>query len=289
MDDEAIMAAQAQLATFGAVSDETAAQPGIFDRATAAAADLAAAGFGTLDGNAVQLGKALQDPMKGPRRARQERRDVHRSAERADRAWQKSGDLLGAQKIVLKAVEGQVKGTAAATATGSDKMALAFGEVQEQVGGALLPVMTKLTDIFLKYQELILPLGAVILGIVVATKLWSMAEQAGTVIKGIATAAQWAWNAATFAGLAPLLLVIAAIAALIAIGVLIVKNWDTIKEAAAVVWAFMQTAWDAILGIVKGVFDWLASNWPLVLAILTGPIGLAVLAITTHWDTIKAR
>src|SRR5262245_25034342 len=64
VDDDAIMAAQAQLATFGAVSDATARQAGIFDRATAAAADLAAAGFGTLDGNAVQLGKALQDPTK---------------------------------------------------------------------------------------------------------------------------------------------------------------------------------------------------------------------------------
>jgi hypothetical protein len=62
VDDDAIKAAQAQLATFGAVSDETARAAGIFDRATAAAADLAAAGFGSLEGNSVQLGKALQDP-----------------------------------------------------------------------------------------------------------------------------------------------------------------------------------------------------------------------------------
>src|SRR4029453_1971193 len=65
VDDEAIMAAQAQLATFGKVSDETARTAGVFDRATSAAADLAAAGFGSLDTNAVQLGKALQDPVKG--------------------------------------------------------------------------------------------------------------------------------------------------------------------------------------------------------------------------------
>ena len=49
VDDDSIIAAQAQLVTFGAVSDETARSAGIFDRATAAAADLAAKGFGSLD------------------------------------------------------------------------------------------------------------------------------------------------------------------------------------------------------------------------------------------------
>ena len=36
------------------------------------------------------------------------------------------------------------------------------------------------------------------------------------------------------------------------------------------------------------VWDWIKANWPLLLAIITGPIGLAVLEITKHWDTIKA-
>jgi hypothetical protein len=34
------------------------------------------------------------------------------------------------------------------------------------------------------------------------------------------------------------------------------------------------------------VWDWIKENWPILLAILTGPIGLAVLAIVRNWDTI---
>jgi hypothetical protein len=38
---------------------------------------------------------------------------------------------------------------------------------------------------------------------------------------------------------------------------------------------------------MKQVFTWLKSNWPTLLAILTGPIGLATLAIAKNWDTIR--
>jgi hypothetical protein len=37
-----------------------------------------------------------------------------------------------------------------------------------------------------------------------------------------------------------------------------------------------------------GVIDFLKRNWPMILAILTGPIGLAVLAISRNWDSIIA-
>jgi len=46
--------------------------------------------------------------------------------------------------------------------------------------------------------------------------------------------------------------------------------------------------WETIKGAVMGAFNWIQTNWPLVLGILTGPIGLAVLAITKHWDKIKS-
>lgn len=49
---------------------------------------------------------------------------------------------------------------------------------------------------------------------------------------------------------------------------LIVSNWGKIKEA------------------IAKFIGWLKENWPMVLAILTGPIGLAILAIIKNWDTI---
>jgi hypothetical protein len=40
--------------------------------------------------------------------------------------------------------------------------------------------------------------------------------------------------------------------------------------------------------VIGNVIEWLKTNWPLVLAILTGPFGLAILAITKNWDSIIA-
>ena len=42
-----------------------------------------------------------------------------------------------------------------------------------------------------------------------------------------------------------------------------------------------------MLDVVQAVYGWVRQNWPLLLAILTGPIGLAVLAITRNWQAIK--
>jgi hypothetical protein len=262
VDDDSIIAAQAQLATFSAVSDETARSAGIFDDATAAAADLAAAGFGTLDSNSVQLGKALQDPVKGLAALSKSGVTFTDSQKEQIKALQESGDLLGAQKIVLKAVEDQVGGTAEATVTSQDKMTVAFGEVQESVGNALLPVLEKLAPILETIAGFVednitwlLPLAGALGVLAVA---WQVATIASTLF-GISMAAAF-W---------PILAIIAGVAALIAIGVILVKNWDTIKKA------------------FQAVFDWVKKNWPLILAILTGPIGLAVLAIVRNWDTIK--
>jgi phage-related protein len=84
------------------------------------------------------------------------------------------------------------------------------------------------------------------------------------------------------AAMGPIGLVIAAV---VGLAVLIVQHWDTIKRVTLQVWGAVR---DFVVGAARGVLAWLRSNWPLLLAILTGPIGLAVLAIVRHWDQIKA-
>ncbi len=87
--------------------------------------------------------------------------------------------------------------------------------------------------------------------------------------------------AAWLISLGPVGLVIAAVGAVIAILVALGVDFDDLKRIA-------EAAWQFILGAAQAVWNWLSANWPLVLAILTGPIGLAVLAIQSHWETIKA-
>ena len=52
-----------------------------------------------------------------------------------------TGDVLGAQKMIMQEVESQVGGVAAANATASEKMQVAWGNFKEYIGAALLPVL----------------------------------------------------------------------------------------------------------------------------------------------------
>ena len=111
-----------------------------------------------------------------------------------------------------------------------------------------------------------------------------IADLAGAAATKVAAAAQWLFNAAMDAN--PIVLVVLAIAALVAAFVLAYTHVTWFRDGINDLWQFIQTAWDGILNIVKGVFDWLATNWPLVLGILTGPFGLMVEQIVTHWTTV---
>lgn len=268
VDDDEIIKGQALLATFGAVSNATARQAGIFDRATKAGADLAAAGFGTLDSNAVQLGKALQDPIKGLTALG--RSGVTFTAQEKERikTLVESNKVTEAQKLVLQAVEKQVGGTAEATATAGQKAAVAFGEFQETLGGLLVPVINTLTPLLTGLVEIItpltpilVPLGIAIGGVVLAVKAWAAAQKALALVMEMNP-----W--------------ILAITAVIVAIVLLVKHWNTVK---AVVVAVLDTIRRAFSVVVNFIRD----HWQTLVAILAGPLGVAVLAIVKHWNRIK--
>jgi TP901 family phage tail tape measure protein len=102
-----------------------------------------------------------------------------------------------------------------------------------------------------------------------ATKMW--------------TAVQWAMNAAMSAN--PIGIAVVLIAALVAAIVIAWKKSDAFRAAITGAWNGIKKA---ISGAVSGVLKFLRQHWPLILGILTGPIGLAVLAIAKNWDKIKA-
>jgi len=173
--------------------------------------------------------------------------------------------------------------------------------VARTIGGALLPVQTALWQAMAKLANVLQPvlansdlLTVVVVALGAAYVTAKAAIAATTAVTAIQTtaalaaqaatlvwaAAQWVWNAAMAAGLWPILAVAAAIAGLIAVGYLLIKNWDKVKAAATACWDWIKDKAEACL-------NWIKANWPTLLAILTGPIGIAVLVISRHWDSIK--
>jgi hypothetical protein len=197
-------------------------------------------------------------------------------------------ELTAQQKVLATQAEifaqtsdaqGDFARTSDSAANQQKKLAADMANTKAAIGTALLPVLQKILPYLQdmatfveKNAAVIVPLVAAIGAFVVVMKIATLVTQ----LFGISLGAAFIW----------VVVVIAAIAALIAIGVLIVKNWDTIKAAAAAVWDAMQAAWSAILDAVKAAFNWIKDNWPLLLAILTGPIGIAVALIVKNWDKI---
>lgn len=113
------------------------------------------------------------------------------------------------------------------------------------------PILAARAAIMAVRMGWILYTGATTAG-TVATKGARAAQIAFAAAAKIMAAAQWALNAAMSAN--PIGLVIAGIAALIAIGVLLYKNWDTIKEKVLDLWAAFSKTFPDAAGLIKKVF-----------------------------------
>lgn len=144
VDDELVRGAEAILLTFKQVAKSADDVGGNFDRATIAAVDLAAAGFGEVETNAKQLGKALNDPIKGLGALSRAGVTFTDKEKEKIRTLVESNKMLEAQDVILDAIEKQVGGTAEATASSTEKMRQRFEDMGEQLGTALLPAVDDL-------------------------------------------------------------------------------------------------------------------------------------------------
>ena len=113
-----------------------------------------------------------------------------------------------------------------------------FSFVAENAG-TILPIVAGLTGALLAYKA-----ATVIVATAEAVKTAVMA--AGATTMSITTVATWALNAAMAVLTSPIFLVAAAIGAVIAIGVLLWKNWDTVKAKAAELGSKLGSIWSNI-------------------------------------------
>lgn len=108
-----VQKAQSVLLTFNRVSGD------VFKEAITLSQDLAETGFGSIESNAVQLGKALQDPITGITALTRVGITFNDAQKEQIRLAQQSGDTLKAQGVIIQAVAGQVGGAGAGVAKDS--------------------------------------------------------------------------------------------------------------------------------------------------------------------------
>jgi hypothetical protein len=145
VDDELIQSSMNLLLTFKKVQNQAGEGNDIFSKASSLMLDLGNV-FGGTDKAAIQLGKALSNPISGITALRKSGIDFTDQQRAQIKTLVESGKTLEAQKLILAEIESQVGGTAKATATGFDRMKVAIGNVQENLGNLLIPAVERFAN-----------------------------------------------------------------------------------------------------------------------------------------------
>lgn len=150
--------------------------------------------------------------------------------------------------------------------------------VADAIDGPLVAAFKSATKFLGEHKEIIGAAVAAYLTYQAITLAVTVAQGAVAFATGIWTAAQWALNAALTAN--PIGLVITAIAALVAVGIILYKNWDTITAAVSRAWDWfknkMAPAVDAVRWAVDRLIAPLRTAIALIDKVVNSPVGAAV-------------
>lgn len=140
--DEMVMGAEKILLTFRSIGAD------VFPQVTELAADMSTVFGQDLQSSAIQLGKALQDPISGVTALRRIGVVLTQQQEDQIKVFMESGDILSAQKVILAEVANEVGGAAkAAGETSSGQWEIfknQISDISEAIGGEFLPVLADL-------------------------------------------------------------------------------------------------------------------------------------------------
>lgn len=159
--DEAITAGESMLLTFTGIGKD------VFPDATQAMLDMAQAMGGDVQGTAIQLGKALNNPKEGLTALTRVGVTFTEEQKKLIESLQAAGDVAGAQKIILAELEKEFGGSAEAagkTFAGQlDILKNSLLNVAEGIGTQLLPYGQEfLTDVVIPLVDRLAAMGDVL-------------------------------------------------------------------------------------------------------------------------------
>ena len=150
-EDEAIISGQNMLLTFTNIGKD------VFPMATQTMLDMSQALGQDMKSSAMQLGKALQDPIQGITAL--QRVGVNFTDEQKSMVENmvKAGDVMGAQKYILEELQREFGGSAeAAGKTFAGQLTILqnkLGNVKEAIGTAMMPALQKMLDLFISLSS----------------------------------------------------------------------------------------------------------------------------------------
>lgn len=200
IDDEMIQSGENMLLTFTNIRNEAGKGNDVFDQAAKTALDMSVAMGTDMTSSAVQLGKALNDPIKGVSALSKVGVTFTDGQKKMIQSLVESGDLMGAQKVILAELAKEFGGSAEAQATASGKAQVAMENLGEAAGSILAPGLELLAGAGTKaaegLAELPVPAQQAIVGVsglaaAAAYGVPKVIELAGSMKDGVTTVRDW--------------------------------------------------------------------------------------------------
>jgi hypothetical protein len=304
-DDDVLRTVTANMLTFGNIAGKS------FDRAQLAAVNLSARLKQDLQSSTIQIGKALNDPVKGVTALQRVGVTFTATQKEMIKNWAQHGQIAKAQGLILGELEKEFGGAAAA-ARAADPAGAAKQEgrqASENLGGAIeqaLPPATRaVTDLLHAFNQLspatqkwvVIGMGAAIVAGPLLTGLGGVISAIGILTPLL--------GAITLGGLATAGIFLAIGAAVGAAAYLIYSNWGAIAGFFKGLWASitgtMQGAWAKVSGFFGGIWSAISGavreHWTAIRNILLGafviffPVIAAVVLLAKkiydNWGAIR--
>jgi len=278
-EDEAITSAESMLLTFTKVGKD------IFPQATETILNMSTALGQDLQGSAIQLGKALNDPIRGITALRRVGVSFSADQEKMITSLVKSGKTLEAQKLILTELATEFGGSARkAGETFAGQMTILntkLDNIKETLGGALLPILTPFVEKLSTLADKIASLNPKTLEM--GVKFFALFSIIMVVVGAVMTVVGVLSMMATIAtavgvGLGTIVLivggVIVAVVALIAIGYLLYKSWtentNGFRDKVQGVFAWIKTAFANVVTFLGQVWQTIVTTFNNAVAFVTG-------------------
>jgi len=278
-DEEILKGATANLLTFTNIAGEN------FDATQQAVLDLSARMGTDLKSSAIQLGKALNDPVANLSALSRSGIQFNDVQKETIKGLAQSGRLAEAQGIILEELQSQFGGAAKAAAEAGlgplQQLQMRFGDITEKIGGlvaklvfALMPAINGVVDAISDLTNWItenlryIKLFAQLIGIAAAA--WG----AYILVTNAAAIAQAALNAVMLAN--PIPIIIVAVAGLITWMVKLYETNEKVRGTFKGIWEAIKQVGTNIKNIVKNTFMPFIEAWQ---AIKDGRIGDAALSL----------
>lgn len=263
--DDAIQSGANLILTFTGIRNEVGKGNDIFDQTVGIVNDISVALGQGMKESSIQVGKALNDPIKGV--SALQRVGVSFTQQQKDqiKAMVEAGDTLGAQKLILSELNTEFAGAAkseGAVTEGWQALQRAAEDAAEAVMGRVLPALTELaswarTEVVPRVQEIAEVVGPV---------LGHAFEQAIPIIRGMVEQV-----GSTIRRLAPI------------VGPVLRQLGETIRSVLDLIAAFWERWGDDILAGVRRVFRALAPVILPILKALQGAIETITALIEGRW------